>query len=90
MARTDTIRSRGMVFDKSGNLHGTTLVGGTGGHGTVFEITPGGTETVLHSFAGNPDGTYPAGGVILGKKGVLYGTTIVGGSGHGTVFKVVP
>jgi hypothetical protein len=37
----------GLVFDKSGNLYGTTLKGGTGngsdcsyGCGTVFEVEP--------------------------------------------------
>ncbi len=29
-----------LVFDSSGNLYGTTSIGGTGGYGVVFEITP--------------------------------------------------
>ena len=29
-----------VIFDSSGNLYGTTLGGGTGGEGTVWEITP--------------------------------------------------
>jgi uncharacterized repeat protein (TIGR03803 family) len=79
-----------VIFDKLGNLYGTTTYG-NGNLGTVYEITPTGTETVLHSF--NKDGTdgyHPYGGVILLKNG-LYGTTLAGGANDaGTVFKVVP
>src|SRR5260370_22097110 len=39
-----------LVMDTAGNLYGTTLYGGTSGVGTVFELSPSGTETVRHSF----------------------------------------
>ena len=56
--------------------------------GTVFKITPSGTLTSLHSFAGS-DGQFPFGTVIQGSDGNFYGTTIQGGaSGAGTVFKM--
>lgn len=88
---------------KNGVLYGTTSAGGTGacsynsvpGCGTVFSITPGGTETILHEFAG-PDGALPAAGLVATTR-VLYGTTYSGGSGTcnyfgiagcGTVFQV--
>jgi uncharacterized repeat protein (TIGR03803 family) len=74
-----------------GNFYGTTYVGGTTSAGTVFEVTPGGTETVLYSFgaAGNGDGEFPSGALIQGSDGNLYGTTQAGGaSGSGTAFKV--
>jgi len=82
----------GVVLDKTGNLYGTTSAGGVSGLGTAFKITPSGTETVLHSFANDgTDGFYPYASLVLGKKGVLYGTTYVGGgSGYGTVFKIAP
>jgi len=35
---------------------GTTSQGGTSNVGTVFKLDTTGTETVLHSFAGAPDG----------------------------------
>jgi hypothetical protein len=61
--------------------------GQNGGCGSVFQLTPpataGGTwtETVIYSFTGlNGDGLYPEVGVVLGKNGVLYGTTTYGGS----------
>lgn len=81
----------GLVRDTEGNLYGTTLYGGTaGGFGTVFELTKAGKLTLLHSFASNPDGADPRGGLIRDKEGNLYGTTIYGGTGggFGTVFKL--
>ena len=80
-------------MDKSGNLYGTT--GSDGGQhcadsgcGVVFKLAPDGTETVLYAFR-NRHGTFPAAGLLMGKNGVLYGTTSAGGSRHnGVVFSV--
>lgn len=81
----------GLVFDKAGNVYGTTLNGGTSGNGTVFQIKPAGyfsTETVLYSFGGGSDGIGPWAGAVF-HEGNLYGTTFVGGPfGYGTVFKL--
>ena len=82
----------------SSRLYGTTDGGGTSADGTVFSLTPpasaGGswTETTLHSFAcGDDDGCIPYGGVVIGKGGVLYGTTFHGGpTATGTVFSLTP
>lgn len=77
-----------LLLDAAGNLYGTTCYGGTQGMGTVFKVTPGGTETVLYSFAGTPDGSCPLAGLIL-HAGIFYGTTYQGGaSNYGTVFSV--
>ncbi len=87
----------GVIFDKAGNLYGATAYGGgTGclgsGCGTVFKLTPGGTETVLYAFTGGSDGAGPQANLYMDKKGNLYGTTMQGGSGCdygcGTVFEV--
>ena len=83
----------GLVMDKKGNLYGTTLEGGSVGLGTVFKLTPHGTETVLHSFGSEGDGSLPLGNLLTDKLGNLYGTTASGGSiGNtgGTVFEVTP
>jgi uncharacterized repeat protein (TIGR03803 family) len=90
----------GLIADASGNLYGTTsqggssanCIGGVGGCGTVFKVTPSGTETVLHSFTdGGSDGADPLAGLIADASGNLYGTTDSGGvHGAGTVFKVTP
>src|SRR5208337_4751127 len=87
----------GLTMDAKGNLYGTTVGGGDykgchGGCGTVFEVSAGGTETILHSFAkkGN-DGRGPSAGLIMDASGNLYGTTDLGGAHfYGTVFELTP
>jgi uncharacterized repeat protein (TIGR03803 family) len=52
-------------------------------------VTPSGTLTILHSFAGQSDGAYPFAGLAEGADGNLYGTTFLGGANnYGTVFKL--
>jgi uncharacterized repeat protein (TIGR03803 family) len=93
----------GVVQATDGNFYGTTELGGTNcpnnsGCGTVFKITPEGTLTTLHSFAGYPtEGSTPESGLIQGTHGNFYGTTYFGGtnsncgpSGCGTVFRITP
>ena len=77
----------------NGALYGVTSGGGMNsacpsyqGCGTIYELappaTPGAawTETVLYSFTGGADGSYPTGGVALGPNGEMYGTTLMGGT----------
>ena len=83
----------GVVMDKSGNLYGTTIYGGSG-CGVVYKLAfaPTGkwTYTVLHTFTGN-DGCQPDANLILDDKGNLYGTTATGGAyGGGVVFEFTP
>jgi uncharacterized repeat protein (TIGR03803 family) len=82
----------GLIFDSKGNLYGTTSEGGGAANcGTVFELTPNGTEEVLYAFGNPPDGCVLFGGVVFDADGNLYGTTSYGGTyGGGTVFKIVP
>ena len=77
-----------LVRDSSGNLYGTTYRGGTFGYGTVYEVTPAGTESVLYSFTGGADGSNPVGELVRDAGGNLYGTTTGGGTVYGTVFKL--
>lgn len=81
-----------LVMDNKGNLYGTTLDGGSYGWGTVFELTPSGTETILHSFENSAsDGFAPNAGVALDEDGNLYGATQIGGAySKGTVYKITP
>jgi uncharacterized repeat protein (TIGR03803 family) len=76
----------------SGNLYGTTPLGGAYGVGTVFQLTPAGTLTTLYSFcaeAGCADGQNPDAGLLLAPNGDFYGTTAGGGNnGAGTIFKI--
>jgi uncharacterized repeat protein (TIGR03803 family) len=79
-----------LVRDGAGNLYGTTGKGGAYDHGTVFKVTPNGTETLLQSFvSGKADGAYPYPGLMLDGAGNLYGTTVLGGTfDAGTAFKI--
>ncbi|MGA2592621.1 MAG: choice-of-anchor tandem repeat GloVer-containing protein [Bryobacteraceae bacterium] len=79
----------GVILDENGNLYGTTRDGGTGGKGTVFEVTAAGREVVLHSFGSGLDGAGPSGSLTSDSAGNLYGTTNWGGTrGAGTVYKL--
>jgi len=70
------------------NLYGTTYFGGAYNQGTVFQITPAGVLTTLHSFNGK-DGNYPIGALYQARNGSFYGTTSVGGvNGVGTIFSL--
>ncbi len=81
-----------VIFDKAGNLYGTTVGGGDHNLGVVFKLTQTGSgwsESVLHSFAGGIDGTGPYAGLLLDRSGDLYGTTSGGGAyGVGTAFEL--
>jgi uncharacterized repeat protein (TIGR03803 family) len=81
-----------LFADKAGNLYGTTFDGGSSALGTVFMLTPTGTETALHSFAGGTDGSHPDGDLVADKAKNFYGVTVSGGSdcGCGTIFKLAP
>jgi len=84
-----------VIADAKGNLYGTTSIGGSKGFGIVYRMQPKGssyTESVLYSFEGGNDGANPHAGLIIDKKGALYGTTLGGGGSgdFGTVFKLTP
>lgn len=95
-----TLPSGRLLLDASGNLFGTTDGGGAGAEGTVFQLTPPvkvgdpWTESVLYSFSGGVDGSNPAAGVVMDKKGRLFGTAQHGGTGNpkvgGVVFELDP
>jgi uncharacterized repeat protein (TIGR03803 family) len=84
-----------LVFDRKGNLYGTTQNGGTFGCGTVYELVrsrSAWTENVLHNFpCDGSDGLGPLSGVIFDDVGNLWGVTVGGGSAAwGTVFRLTP
>ena len=100
----------GLAIDH-GNAYGTTAYGGDGtctyefsGCGVVFQLTPAGPGnswilTTIYTFTGSFDGQNPFAGVILDKKGNVFGTTTGGGNtncndnysvGCGVVYEVSP
>jgi uncharacterized repeat protein (TIGR03803 family) len=94
----------GLIMDASGNLYGTTLVGGDltlnngFGGGTVFEMANDAnhTLTTLATFNG-ANGLGPEGSLLADASGNFYGTTeyggdltLNGGLGDGTVFELSP
>ena len=83
-----------VIFDSAGNLYGTSQGGGSNGDGTVFKLTHSGgswTESVLHSFSAQSEGSSPQSGVIFDRVGNLYGTAIFGGpNDDGIVFELMP
>jgi uncharacterized repeat protein (TIGR03803 family) len=64
----------GLIQASDGNFYGATVLGGTNGDGTVFEVTPAGVETILYSFTGIADGESPSSGLTQGGDGSFYGT----------------
>jgi len=76
-----------LVVDGKGNVYGTTSQAMPFARfGTVFEVSPIGTEKILYEFGSQPgDGGQPKGGLVRDSKGNLYGTT----SDPGTLFEMV-
>jgi uncharacterized repeat protein (TIGR03803 family) len=89
-----------LIQGSNGNLYGVTDFGGAYHNGSVFRITLGGKFYNLYSFcrqSGCPDGYAPAGWLVQGTDGNLYGTTSAGGAntntnncptGCGTIFSL--
>jgi len=84
----------GLVMDPAGNLYGTTTGGGPANAGTVFELSPAGSDwnfSTIYAFAGGGSASGPFSPVLLDAAGNLYGTTALDGAyAHGSVFKLTP
>ena len=94
-----------LTRDASGNLFGTTALGGTGGSycgsngcGVAFEMTLGAgnvwSESVIYNFGSSiTDAAEPHAALALDSAGTLFGTTVSGGpciAFCGTVFELSP
>jgi len=81
-----------LIQGQDGALYGTTGGGTNSGYGTIFRITSSGSESVVYSLDGQPEGAFPTDALLLATDGSFYGTTVEGGgpSYSGTVFKLAP
>lgn len=82
---TDGAAPSSTFITLNGLLYGTTSGGGKYNHGTIFTMSPSGTEKVLHDF--NKDGQAPSGS-LLALNGVLYGASQSVSSGSGEIFAI--
>jgi uncharacterized repeat protein (TIGR03803 family) len=96
---TDGHYPTGLLTGSDGAFYGTTQNGGSQDCecGTIFKLTPDGTESLLHVFHGGSDGIFPRSGLVADADGNFYGTTVEGGTGGcvsnggcGIVFKLAP
>lgn len=81
-----------LVQGSDGTIYGVTRGGGANGNGTVFKTQPDGSGyQLLFSFPASSDSSPrgPSYALILGRDGVLYGTTQTGGSLNlGSLYKI--
>ncbi len=76
-----------LVSTGDGDYYGTATNGGSDGHGTIFQLTSGGSFAPLYSFTNGLDGSAPL-GLALGSDG-FYGLAQAGGTAKaGTIFKM--
>jgi uncharacterized repeat protein (TIGR03803 family) len=92
VAGSDGVWPTAALTDVNGMLYGTTAEGGGAGCngvgcGTVYRISPSGSEQIIYRFAGGKDGSWPQ-AALLNVNGTLYGTTAYGGTNNGTVFSI--
>lgn len=90
-----------LVEGADGLLYGTARAGGPNGTGTIFRLAKDGSNfSVIYTFSADTspttsaltittDSASPAGPLVIGADGYLYGTGSAGGTnGRGSVFKV--
>jgi len=81
-----------LTLGKDGNFYGVTSGGGAAGTGTIYKVTPTGTESVLYSFGADMLNCITSDdSLVVGADGNFYGMTNCGGStNNGTVYKITP
>ena len=75
---SDGVYPVNLIFDRAGNLYGSTLDGGADSNGLIYELAHTGNNWVkstLYTFTGGSDGGGPNGMLAFDQAGNLYGTT---------------
>lgn len=84
----------GLTRDEDGNLYGATTEGGSSncdnfGCGTIYTLSPRGTEKILYVFKGGNDGSTPDYAPVVDSSGDLYGTANYAGKHNsGLIFRL--
>lgn len=88
----NTVYSQVSLFlGSDGNFYGSGECCDASGNGSVFQITPGGTFTLLHGFTGGGDGAAPNSILVQANNGNYFGMTSgQGANGGGTLFTLAP
>jgi uncharacterized repeat protein (TIGR03803 family) len=76
-----------LMLASDGNFYGLTSGGGLFNNGVIFQMTPNGTVTTVHSFT-DSEGDAPVGGLVEGQDGRLYGVTSGPFTHNPTLFKL--
>ena len=84
-----------LTQDAAGNIYGVAE-GGSGGAGVIYKLSPQAKQTILFAFQGGLHPTNPvepAGGVLLGKNGDIFGAAEFGiqqacAVGCGSIFRL--
>lgn len=83
-----------LIFDRAGNIYGTTVVGGSANDGEIYRLTQSNgtwSKDTLYSAQGASDGKLPWGGVLLDAAGNLYGSfSEAGPYGYGALYRLSP
>ncbi len=88
---TDGAGPESSVISDGSYLYGTTVAGGTANKGTVYRLSPDGSNfEILHDFAGGTvDGFGDDDGLLLSGGSTLYGLTGAGGANNdGIVYSI--
>lgn len=83
--------TRGLAFDSSGNVYGTTSNGGTNNNGVIFKLSATGVETKIFDFpasSGSANGIQPQNGVVRDGAGTLFGMALGGNVTAAVLYKI--
>src|SRR5206468_4014115 len=67
LSETEGSGPSALIQGSDGNFYFTMQSYGADGNGAVLQMTPGGTVTVLHAFAGASDGAAPTAALVQAR-----------------------